>query len=272
MPPSPLSQFVAADLFKNIRLVATDMDGTLTQLGKFTPALLQALEDLATAGIEVLIVTGRSGGWVSGLVTYLPVAGAIAENGGIFYVNQSKPGVALTSILDIAAHRQQLAATFAQLQSEFPEIRESADNRFRITDWTFDVQGLEPAQLQRLGFLCQQLGWSFTYSNVQCHIKPLRQDKAAGLLQVLREFFPQYTPEQVLTVGDSPNDETLFDPSYFPVSVGVANVLDYVSQLTHQPAYVTTAAEGEGFCELARYLLDQKSFNVKAENLTRHSE
>ena len=272
MPTSPLSEFVAADLFKNCSLVATDMDGTLTQLGKFTPALLQALEDLAAAGIEVLIVTGRSAGWVSGLVTYLPVAGAIAENGGIFYLNQSKPGVALTRILDIAAHRQQLAATFAKLQSEFPKIRESTDNRFRITDWTFDVQGLDPAQLQRLGFLCQQLGWSFTYSNVQCHIKPLRQDKAAGLLQVLREFFPQYTPEQILTVGDSPNDETLFDPSYFPVSVGVANVLDYVSQLTHQPAYVTTSAEGEGFCELARYLLDQKSFKVKAENLTRHSE
>lgn len=255
MACAPLSKFVAADLFKNIRLVASDMDGTLTQLGKFTPALLQALEDLAAAGIEVLIVTGRSAGWVSGLVTYLPVAGAIAENGGLFYPNHSKPAVALTRISDVVAHRQQLAATFAQLQSEFPNIRESADNRFRITDWTFDVQGLSLAQLQRLGFLCQQMGWGFTYSNVQCHIKPLHQDKAAGLLQVLRDFFPKYTPEQVLTVGDSPNDETLFDASYFPVSVGVANVLEYATQLTHQPAYVTTSAEGEGFCELARYLL-----------------
>ena len=145
-------------------LVATDMDGTLTQAGKFTPALLQALEDLAAANIKVLIVTGRSGGWVSGLVTYLPVAGAIAENGGLFYVNQSKPVVTLTSISDIAAHRQELAKVFTQLQLEFPNIRESADNRFRITDWTFDVQGLGLAQLQRLGLLCQRLDWGFTYS------------------------------------------------------------------------------------------------------------
>jgi len=37
----------------------------------------------------------------------------------------------------------------------------------------------------------------------------------------------------------------LFDASYFPVSVGVCNVLDYVS--LHQPAYVTTSAEGRDF-------------------------
>lgn len=250
---------VAAGKFKNVRLVASDMDGTLTQQGKFTPALLQALEDLAKAGLSVLIVTGRSAGWVSGLVSYLPVEGAIAENGGLFYPAGCEAHVALTPISDLAAHRHELAKTFQQLQTEFPQIRESSDNRFRITDWTFDVQGLSPPELQRLGSLCQQLGWGFTYSNVQCHIKPPGQDKATGLLQVMRDRFPEYTPEQVLTVGDSPNDESLFDWRCFPISVGVANVLDYASQLSHQPAYVTSAAEGKGFCELARYVLNTDS-------------
>ncbi len=46
----------------NIRLVATDMDGTLTQLGKFTLALLQALMDLTAAHIKVIVTTGRSAG------------------------------------------------------------------------------------------------------------------------------------------------------------------------------------------------------------------
>ncbi|MBC6434493.1 HAD family hydrolase, partial [Nostoc sp. HG1] len=77
-----LSEFSSICL-SNIRLIATDMDGTLTRRGKFTPALLQALEDLAAAGnIKVLIVTGRSAGWVSGLSAIMPVAGAMAENGG----------------------------------------------------------------------------------------------------------------------------------------------------------------------------------------------
>ncbi len=37
----------------------------------------------------------------------------------------------------------------------------------------------------------------------------------------------QCSPEQILTVGDSPNDQTLFDPDRFPLSVGVANMLQY---------------------------------------------
>ncbi len=251
----PLSQVSSTHDLTNIRLIASDMDGTLTTEGKFTAALLQALEDLTACGIKVLIVTGRSAGWVSGLVSYLPVAGAIAENGSLFYPCGNEMPVALTPIPDLVLHRQQLAKAFLHLQSQFPHIQESADNRFRITDWTFDVDSLKTDELQTLSHLCQEIGWGFTYSNVQCHIKPLGQDKGIGLLQVLRDYFPQYTPGEIVTVGDSPNDETLFDELCFPISVGVANVREYTDRLQHQPAYVTTASEGQGFCELAQFLL-----------------
>lgn len=250
-------QLLEGDL-TNICLVATDMDGTLTQAGKFTLALLQALADLATANIKVIVVTGRSAGWVSGLAAYLPIAGAIAENGGLYYPNGHESPVALSSITDFDSHRQQLRDIFQKLQLEFPQIRESADNRFRLTDWTFEVQNLSVNELQKLGELCSNLGWGFTYSNVQCHIKSLSQDKAAGLIQVLHNYFPQLTLEQVVTVGDSPNDESLFNSSYFKHSVGVANVREYANQMQHQPKYITTAAEGEGFGELARYLLNNR--------------
>lgn len=239
----------------DIRLVATDMDGTLTQSGRFTPELLQALTDLAAANIQVIVVTGRSAGWVSGLVTYLPIAGAIAENGGLYYADGDELPISLSSITNFDSHRQQLEGIFQKLQLEFPQIRETGDNRFRLTDWTFDVQNLSVDELQKLSKLCLKLGWGFTYSNVQCHIKPLSQDKAAGLIQVLRDYFPQVTSEQVVTVGDSPNDESLFNPSYFKYSVGVANVREYASQMQHQPKYITNTAECVGFGELARYLL-----------------
>ncbi len=75
---------------------------------------------------------------------------------------------------------------------------------------------------------------------------------------MLRDYFPQFTLKQVVTVGDSPNDESLFNPSYFKHSVGVANVRDYTNQMQHQPTYITTAAEGEGFCELAGVLYRQR--------------
>ncbi|MEY2858098.1 MAG: hypothetical protein RLZZ74_2410, partial [Cyanobacteriota bacterium] len=41
--------------WENIRLIATDMDGTLTQGEKFDAKLLQVLTKLSAAGIDVLI-------------------------------------------------------------------------------------------------------------------------------------------------------------------------------------------------------------------------
>jgi len=251
----PCSLVLAVDLVQPVRLIATDMDGTLTAAGTFTPMLLQALIDLAAAGIQVLIVTGRSAGWVSGLVNYLPIWGAIAENGGMFYRTNPPSEIALTAIGDRTSYRQQLGDVFSRLQSEFPKLCESADNQFRITDWTFDVQGLLPEEIQTMRDRCADWGWGFTYSTVQCHIKHPQQDKARGLRQVLDTYFPDYPSNQVVTVGDSPNDESLFDRAQFPLSVGVANVQHYKNELMHFPTYVMTKAEVEGFCQLVQLLL-----------------
>jgi HAD superfamily hydrolase (TIGR01484 family) len=245
------------DSLSNIRLIATDMDGTLTTASKFTSKLLQTFDDLNAVGVKVLIVTGRSAGWVSGLAHYLPIVGAIAENGGLYYPSGGETEISISPIPDLIKHRQQLATTFAELKAKFPQIQESNDNSFRITDWTFDVGGLNNNELELIANLCRDMGWGFTYSTVQCHIKPQRQDKAIALLKVLQEYFPEYQSNEVVTVGDSPNDESLFDPRYFPLSVGVANVREYVERLQHKPAYITNAAEGEGFCELANIIITQ---------------
>jgi hydroxymethylpyrimidine pyrophosphatase-like HAD family hydrolase len=249
----PTLQPLCPDALKSVCLIATDMDGTLTQHEKFTAALLQTLAQLREAGIPVVIVTGRSAGWVSGLVHYLPVAWAIAENGGFYYPGQPDAvPLPLVDIADLSRHRQQLSQMFARLQADFPQIRESADNLFRLSDWTFDVQGLSLSDLQQMADSCQAQGWGFTYSTVQCHIKLAQQEKANGLKAVLERYFPQFGFDQIVTVGDSPNDTTLFDAEQFFLSVGVANLKHYASQMPHLPRYVTQAAEVEGFCELAR--------------------
>lgn len=269
--PLRLSPLHDIDLptLQTVRLVATDMDGTLTQAGKFTPLLLRALHELAAAQIPVLIVTGRSAGWVSGLVSYLPVVGAIAENGGVFFTGENAANGTepewLVPIGSVAEHRHQLAQMFLSLQAAFPQIEESADNRFRLTDWTFDIGGLTIEQLQSMGDRCQQQGWGFTYSTVQCHIKPLDQDKAPALEAVLQQHFSDLNRQQVITVGDSPNDASLFAPDRFPLSVGVANVRHYADQLAHQPTYITEAAEAAGFWELTERLLTLRSVLHKRE-------
>jgi hypothetical protein len=40
----PIEQAITNNCLKTLRLIATDMDGTLTQQGKFTASLLQALK------------------------------------------------------------------------------------------------------------------------------------------------------------------------------------------------------------------------------------
>ncbi|WP_373542165.1 HAD-IIB family hydrolase [Chamaesiphon sp.] len=253
----PLTLDLARELrqqLTDIRLIATDIDGTLTREGKFTTELLQAIDRLNTNDIKVLLVTGRSAGWVSAVYHYLPVAGAIAENGGL-YVDGDGGYDFLMRIDSIEAHRAALAERFWELQADYPQIEESIDNQFRITDWTFDVAGLSDVELGDIETRCQQWGYSFTFSTVQCHIKPAHQDKGVAILQVLKQYFPSIQPQQIITVGDSPNDASMFDRQLFPHSFGVANLQHYRDRLSHQPQYITTASEVAGFCELVDLLM-----------------
>ncbi|BAS58370.1 HAD-superfamily hydrolase subfamily IIB [Leptolyngbya boryana NIES-2135] len=242
-----------AENLHRIRLIATDMDGTLTIQEKFSTKLLAAFDRCHHAGIQILVVTGRSAGWVSGLANYLPIWGAIAENGGLFYRGETQEF--LVPILDVNLHRQKLAEMFAELQTHFPNLQESSDNAFRRTDWTFDVADLTLEELERINLLCQTKGWGFTYSTIQCHLKLVAQSKALGLSRILEHDFTHYDREQIATIGDSPNDESLFDASQFPISIGVANLKRYQNQLQHLPTYVTIAEEGNGFCEFVDAVL-----------------
>ena len=242
-----------ADL-SDIRLIASDVDGTLTDNGKFSSDFIFTLLALQSAGIKVLLVTGRSAGWVSALVNYLPVVGAISENGGLFLQPNGQQDL-LSSIHNLSRHRILLENTFHHIKQKFPNLQTSSDNQFRITDLTFDVDNLSTDDIQAISTQCDLMGWSFTYSNVQCHIKPLHQDKATGLLSVLKKYFPELNSQQVLTIGDSPNDEAMFNPDLFPISVGVANVRHYQDQMLHLSKYLTQDSEFAGFAELAKLLL-----------------
>ena len=263
-----------SDWMDTIRLVACDMDGTLTLQGKFCDRLLSLLQRLEAAKIPTFIVTGRSAGWVSGLVEYLPIAGAIAENGGIFFSADYPQGLPLVELAPMGEdnrnsvpqsaittpyhqHRQQLSELFVGMQSQWPQLVPSADNPYRLTDWTFDKNDLPDDVLGEMTQYCLDRGWGFTYSSIQCHLKRIEQSKQAGLLQVIS--LGMETPlsgSDMLTFGDSPNDETLFDVSVFPYSVGVLNLKPYLSTLKHQPRWLASQAEFLGVSEVLNLLLE----------------
>lgn len=255
MLPPLLTPALSQSALAHIQLVATDMDGTLTTAGDFTPGLLDALKRLTAHGMGVMIVTGRSAGWVSALVNYLPVVGAIAENGGLYIPKDTLEPMILPDTGQIGDHRDRLLTLFNQIKRRYPQLTPSVDNAYRITDWTFDIEGLSAADLDWMQTACAAQSMGFTYSTVQCHLKLESQNKAAGLTTVLQRMFPQIAPTNVVTVGDSPNDESLFDGEQFPHSVGVANVAHYLPALAHSPAYLTSAPEGQGFLELVEQLV-----------------
>jgi hydroxymethylpyrimidine pyrophosphatase-like HAD family hydrolase len=58
---------------------------------------------------------------------------------------------------------------------------------------------------------------------------------------------------EIVFAGDSPNDAPMF--AFFDHSVGVANVRRFKALLADEPKYVTRAAAGAGFAELAERLL-----------------
>jgi HAD superfamily hydrolase (TIGR01484 family) len=256
MTTRPLAE--AHSSLRKITLVASDMDGTLTTQGRFGANIFESFLAMRRAGIRIVLITGRSAGWVNGLASLLPIDGAIAENGGIYFPpGENSHGRELIPLKGTRAdHKEALQQMFRTLQKEFPLIIEAPDNHYRITDWTFSVGGLSPKDLQRMKHLCSEHNWGFTYSNIQCHIMQKHQNKASALLNVLQNEHTLYANTlEVLTIGDSPNDESLFDSSLFPCSVGVANLLKYKSHLRHTPAFLTTHEESAGFCEMATALL-----------------
>jgi HAD superfamily hydrolase (TIGR01484 family) len=254
-----LSPLATADL-SQVKAIAVDIDGTLTLNGRFGSQLLIALERLQAAKIPVLLVTGRSAGWVESLANYLPVMGAIGENGGC-YVSREVRCQLLGGLKpqEITSHREKLADCFWQLQGSYAQLQESPDNRWRLTDWTFELDKLSPSDLWEIGAQCERWNWDFTYSTIQCHIKLPSQSKATGIRQVakkyLSRFFAGIQPHQILTIGDSPNDSAMFDSEEFPLSVGVANIQEYADQMAHQPSYLTEQREVAGFNEIVDALL-----------------
>ena len=81
-------------------------------------------------------------------------------------------------------------------------------------------------------------------------------DKLAATRRLMREEFRadlDAEREAYAFVGDSPNDVPMF--AFFSHSIGVANVREFAGRLAHEPRYVTAAAAGAGFREVADFLL-----------------
>jgi len=253
---------LSAAVCRRIAGIFCDVDDTLTWHGRLVPRAFDALLRLQQAGIKVVPVTGRPGGWVDQIARLWPVDGVVGENGGLwFYVED---GVMrrrfVQSAEERADHRVRLDALRDRILAEVPGAAVASDQGYRdldlAIDFCEDVPRLDDAAIDRIVALFEEAGATCKVSSIHVNGWFGRFDKLEGCRAFVQERWSvelRTVRDDWLYVGDSPNDEPMF--AWFPHSIGVANVEALLPRMQAHPRYITRGSGGHGFAELADHVL-----------------
>ena len=249
---------------KQIRFVLTDIDDTVTTEGRLTAAAYEALEQLSAAGITVIPITGRPAGWCDHIARMWPVFAVVGENGA-FYMRYDRSKRKMTTHqwateAHLQDNRKKLDRLALEILQAVPGSALASDQHYRLADLAIDfcedVAALPETAVQQIVSLFKSAGAQAKVSSIHVNGWFGEYDKLSMTKTLFaREFDMQLRGNhaEVLFIGDSPNDEPMFE--FFSYSVGVANIQNQLHRLTHQPKFVTRAHGGDGFAEMARFLL-----------------
>jgi len=247
-----------------IRVVLTDIDDTLSTQGRLTAQAYAAMERLRAAGRLVIPITGRPAGWCDHIARMWPVDAVVGENGALYMRYDAVRRRLVRRFADDEAtrraHRERLAGIAAKIFATVPGCAPASDQLYRETDLAIDfcedVAALPRAAVDRIVALMQAEGMTAKVSSIHVNGWFGRYDKLTMTRTLLAEAFGTDLDAErgrMVFVGDSPNDAPMF--AFFPHAVGVANVREFADRIAMLPAYVTQAAAGAGFAELADFLL-----------------
>ena len=254
----PLSELQAG----GVLALAFDIDDTLTTEGRLTAAAYGALERLKRAGKILVPVTGRPAGWCDHIARMWPVDAVVGENGAFyFYYSEGKLhrryGVE-KNVLE--KNRLKLMSIAEKILAAVPGTALAADQPYRETDLAIDyredVAPLPLAAAERVAALMREAGLTARVSSIHVNGWFGAYDKLATTKLLFAERFGvdlSRDGRSTVFAGDSPNDSPMF--AFFENSVGVANIRRFEDVLPEKPRYVTRAAAGDGFAELAAHLL-----------------
>ncbi|MFJ3047079.1 HAD-IIB family hydrolase [Herbaspirillum chlorophenolicum] len=258
----PLEQMPHA----RVATVFTDIDDTLTTGGKLSALAYEALEELQRAGLRVIPVTGRPAGWCDQIARLWPVDGIIGENGALYMWHDAHTGKLRTRhLLDEesrAGNAERLAAVCERILHEVPGCAVASDQFCRqydlAIDFCEDVPPLPRDAIDRIVQIMEESGMTAKISSIHVNGWFGDYDKLSMARLMMRERYgvdlaDKAERNRCVFAGDSPNDAPMF--AYFPLSVGVANVLEFTDRLAHAPHFITREPCGAGFAELTRHLL-----------------
>ncbi|MBU1294649.1 MAG: HAD-IIB family hydrolase [Gammaproteobacteria bacterium] len=251
---------------QGLRFILTDFDDTLTWEGQLPVETLRALAQLEADGIKVIPVTGGCAGWSDMIARALPVDGVITEGGACFIGRTADRHLTYSFWRDESEMRAEQAHILTQVNqvlTQFPRLRLARDQAYRLTDVAIDyAQDVKPAAVaDKEACLAALIAMGLNAKASSIHINVCSQgyDKFSMAQRVLGDVYglsEAQQQEQVLYVGDAPNDESMF--ARFPLSVGVANIAEHLSIMSHHPRYQTTQPGGLGFAELAEFILSAR--------------
>jgi hypothetical protein len=259
----PFRQF-PENLRAGIRYILTDIDDTLTIKGRLPAVVFVAMERLQKAGIRIIPVTGRPAGWCDHMARFWPIDALVGENGA-FYFRYDKHQKKMIrrywkSEADRKKDRKKLEKIKKEILEKIPGCRVASDQAYREADLAIDfcedVPPLPPKAVRDIVHLFEKSGAQAKISSIHVNGWFGTYDKLAMTRLLFEEIFKQTLDEikeKVIFTGDSPNDAPLF--SFFPHSVGVANVRHFKEQLTCKPAWITRKDGGDGFAEMVDVLL-----------------
>ncbi len=244
--------------------VLTDIDDTLTTEGQVPMGVVAALAALREAGIPVIAITGRPMGWSVPLAATLPLHAIVAENGAVALRRDAAADdrVSVDYVQDEptrAANAMRLAAVAARVRREVPGATLARDSAGRVTDIAVDHAehaSLDADAIARVIAIMEAEGMCATVSSIHVNGWFGAHDKLFGARWIVERIFGRDLDaerDRWVYVGDSTNDQLMF--AAFPLSVGVANLLDFASRLQTWPAFITRHDRGRGFVEVAESLL-----------------
>lgn len=254
LPPGAWSQ---------VQGVLTDIDDTLTREGAIEPVALAALQALAEAGVPVIAITGRPAGWSEPLARTWPVRAIVAENGGVMLrrgADEVAAPLRHSFTTDEATRVQQFArlqACAADVCARVPGAHLAEDSAGRLTDIAIDhseFHHLDAPAIAQVVAVMRDHGLTATVSSIHINGWIGEHSKWTAARWAVETVTGRvFEPAQWLFVGDSTNDQLMFER--LPHTVGVANIARFVPQLQAWPAWLARGERGEGFAEAAAALL-----------------
>jgi len=257
--PRPLSDLSPA-LARSVCGVLTDIDDTLTRDGAIEPEALAALQALRDAAIPVIAITGRPMGWSEPFARDWPIDAIVAENGAVALFRDAQ-GLRIEYAQDEATRARntlRLRRTAERVLAEVPGATLAQDSAGRVTDIAIDhaeFAHLAQPQIDAVLAVMRSEGMTATVSSIHINGWYGEHDKLSGARWIVQRLLGRSLDAETAAwayVGDSTNDQAMF--GHFPISVGVANLMQFADRLHTWPAYLSAGQRGQGFAEFVAAL------------------